>query len=284
MKVGILKTLYYLFFFPAVFLDLKKMPWWRGFCSLMMTTFLLSLLFFSFFAPSFSESVDNLTNWFSSQITEISVNDQDKVVLSTEKEIPFESSFGSFLLLVENEETAVDVSRMNTPSGLWLSPTDIVHWSFQGEQKILTPIVEKSEFVSGMKVTDFIKGFGGEDEVVTTEDYQNMKPMIIGSFFVMLFVSRIFTMLFYIVAIVAINKLLKSPITAGRTFMQTCGIYCFASIPAMCFATVYSSLPVDFLDFSSAYLLALLFYIFFVSGRYLLPEDFLIKQSKPTED
>lgn len=115
--------------------------------------------------------------------------------------------------------------------------------------------------------------------MITSDDFKKGKGTVLFVICLGFFFFRALTMLFYILAIVAINKLLKSPITDGRTFMQTVGIYCFASIPAMCFATIYSSLPMDF-NFSSAYLLALLFYIFFISGRYLLPEDFLIKQTR----
>lgn len=162
MKFGILKTLYYLFFFPAVFLDLKKMPWWRGFCSLLLSTFLLSLLFFAFQAPSFGKEFDTFFDWLGSQITGISVNNQDQVVISSEKEIPFESSHDSFLLLVEKANSPVDESRMNTPSGLWLSPTDVVHWTEMNGEKFFYKPVEKGKLANDSLFGDLIKIAGGK--------------------------------------------------------------------------------------------------------------------------
>lgn len=281
MQIGRLKTIYCLFFFPAVFQQLKKLVWWKGLVSLIVSTFLVSLLFFVVQFPSFNKSVNDWLEWFSTKVPEIVVNDADEVTFNTTEKIPFESSYGSFLLIMEDKDKQVDQSRMTAPSGLWLSSSSIVYWFSQKDgQKVITPFTENGKFLTGIKLSEVVKQLSSDDRIVSKTDYEAVKPTLVGSFFVTVVVMRLMTMFFYIFAIVVVNKLLRSPVVIGRSFMDTVGIYSFASIPAMAFAVIYSSLPVDFLDFASAYLLALLFYIFFICGRYILPEEFLLNQQK----
>lgn len=281
MQIGRLKTIYCLFFFPAVFQQLKKLVWWKGLVSLFVSTFLVSLLLFVVQFPSFNKGVNDWLEWFSTKVPEIVVNDADEVTFNTTEKIPFESSYGSFLLIMEDKDKQVDQSRMTAPSGLWLSSSSIVYWFSQKDgQKVITPFTENGKFLTGIKLSEVVKQLSSDDRIVSKTDYEAVKPTLVGSFFVTVVVMRLMTMFFYIFAIVVVNKLLRSPVVMGRSFMDTVGIYSFASIPAMAFAVIYSSLPVDFLDFASAYLLALLFYIFFICGRYILPEEFLLNQQK----
>ncbi len=278
MKLNLIKTVYCLFFFPAVFRELKTLKWWKGVVSLLLVTIAMSVMVFAIKMPSQLQTVSGWTEWFAEQVPEIGLTEEGTLELKTAKQVPFTASRGSFLLIVRKNGDEPKSEQMDSPSGVWISPVQVLAWSTQVGERYMQPLVKDGMILDYFELKDVFAG----NSKLSIEDYRSWSASFVTFSFIGTLLSRIMTMGLYLLALVTMHKFIGSPVFTGLSFGRVMGLYCYASIPAMIFAVIYSSLPVQILDFSTAYLFSLLFYMFFVAGRYLIPKELL--QGKKEEN
>jgi hypothetical protein len=265
--MNFLKTIIQLFTTPSIFLILKdEKRWWKGGLTLLFCTTILYTLIFAIKLPSQFQKANLWISWFAKSIESINYNQSTKTLLyKTSKTIPYTLEKEDFTLVV-SDQTEIPIEHYETTKGAIFTPKEIIFWLTQANQKVIIPIVQNGKIMENVDTTEFFKETGP----ITAKFFSTFSYASIYIFSL----ATVFSNLIYIILttlfIIFVRRLINGKNNQFR-FGQIFNLYCYISIPPMTLATIYSSLPNSTFDFSLTYMLALFFFITFVTRKALLP-------------
>ncbi|MGL4854258.1 MAG: hypothetical protein ACRC37_03275, partial [Lentisphaeria bacterium] len=211
--------------------------------SLIFTCIIFSSIMIAIQAPKLMKEATEMAKW-ASEITPNSSYENEKVVFSSTRKFPIESSFGGVSLYFNNEDIVAESDQLLAARGFWFTPSHGFAWiTSENGTTIKNDFYKDGKLVNGLMpsrdikdLVDFLQKLKQSPEIFIS--IAKFTPVIGLAIMAIYHLFSAFTLL---IGLIILHRILGSLAFKEFTFGQNLSIYCYMSIPPYILATIWSA-------------------------------------------
>jgi len=252
-----------LFFDPAILFFLQRERWWRGFRVMAAFALVTGLALGGVRFPTVWTAATEWSSWLGREVGTIHLT-HGELAWDRPKSLPYTTRHRGWRLDFVPAQTVFVPPLKKGPEtrGVWISPNRVNAWYLMaGDSPMVLPVLANHK-IWGVLDADSLWPAGlrlsGEDLPRMVRD-----GLIVAlPFFLIQQAVGVLLQVFFYTALFAFIPVFLRGAGSGGGFGSSFAFYCFASVPPLIVAGVYSGLGLPFLEYDTVFVLGFVVYLF----------------------
>ncbi len=263
-KLPLHHILFGLFCYPHItlFLLQHKAKLTRALRIVVGLSFLAGIFMGAVMLPKVYRATRDWAGWLQQEVQTLEVVD-GRLVWEQPDTLPYTTRYKGWRIDFAEPDAAFEPNELAGPEkhGVWVTAERAFVWWQSIENVLYFTLYSTGEGDEGLlNMTTFMK----EGMKISGNEFSNKAHQLFLQAIPVILLQKIFLVIFpvisYTLMFTAITVLLRNPFI-GRQFSPVFKFHLFASVPPLAVATVYASLNLPYLDFTTAFIITFVLYL-----------------------